>query len=60
MNLSIEECVVTRNHKANDSISNQGNAYTDCYNVNYKKYDWLLFFDIDEFLAIDNNILKYL
>lgn len=24
--------------------------YTECYNIYYKDYDWLMFFDIDEFL----------
>ena len=27
-------------------------AYIDCYRQKRKTYDWLLFFDSDEFLAI--------
>jgi len=43
--------------------STQGKAYHDCYYNNYKKYDWIFFFDIDEFLSIDNkynNIYDFL
>jgi len=46
-----------------DPISVQGEAYHDCYYNNYKNNDWLLFFDIDEFLSIDykyNNIFEFL
>jgi len=31
----------------------QGKAYQDCYYNNYKEYDWLFFFDIDEFISLD-------
>ena len=31
----------------------QFKAYKDCYQMNSKYYDWLSFFDIDEFLEID-------
>ena len=30
-------------------------AYIDCYEKNNKNYDWLSFFDIDEFLELKNN-----
>ena len=30
----------------------QFDAYKDCYKKNYRKYDWLSFFDFDEFLEI--------
>jgi len=43
--------------------STQGKAYHDCYYNNYKNYDWLLFFDIDEFLSINykyKNIYEFL
>jgi len=46
-----------------DGTSVQGQAYHDCYYNNYKNYDWMLFFDIDEFLSIDykyNNIYEFL
>jgi len=31
----------------------QFDAYKDCYQRNYKLYDWLSFFDMDEFLEIN-------
>ena len=36
--------------------------YYDCYNENYKKYNWLIFNDIDEYLYLRNynNIKDYL
>ena len=41
------------------SLKNHGiqeQAYNDCY-LNYaSNYDWVAFFDIDEFLIIDNNL----
>jgi len=41
----------------------QGKAYQDCYYSNYKEFDWLFFFDIDEFISLDykyNNIFEFL
>ena len=37
-------------------------ALQDCYKNNYNKYNWLLFFDMDEFIYLKNygNIKKYL
>ena len=34
----------------------------DCYKRNYQKYDWLIFYDIDEFIYLHNykNIKKFL
>ena len=32
----------------------QLDAYNDCYKRNSPRYDWIAFFDIDEFLRIDN------
>ena len=32
----------------------QTNAYRDCYEKNNKKFDWLSFFDLDEFLEFKN------
>jgi len=46
-----------------DGMSLQGLAYRDCYYNNYKNYDWLFFFDLDEFLCIDfkyKNIFEFL
>jgi len=43
--------------------STQGLAYHSCYYNNYKNYDWIAFFDIDEFLSIDykyNDIFEFL
>ena len=33
----------------------QFDAYYDCYQRNHEKYDWLSFFDFDEFLVLKNN-----
>ena len=40
----------------------QKTAYSDCYNNNKNKYDWIAFFDIDEFLYLKGfqNINKFL
>jgi len=41
----------------------QGLAYHDCYYNNYNKYDWIVFFDIDEFLSTEykyNNVFEFL
>jgi len=37
-------------------------AYQDCLNNNYNNYDWLIFYDIDEFIYLKNftNIKNYL
>ena len=37
-------------------------AMNDCYKKNYNKYDWLLFYDIDEYISIINysNIKHFL
>ena len=35
-----------------DGQSTQGLVYSNCYYNNYKKYDWICFFDIDEYLEI--------
>jgi len=43
--------------------STQGLAYHSCYYNSYKYYDWMAFFDIDEFLSIDgkyNNVFEFL
>ena len=34
----------------------QFDAFIDCYHKNFKKYDWLSFFDFDEYLEFQNNI----
>ena len=34
---------------------NQINSYNNCISINRNKYDWLMFFDVDEFLYIENN-----
>ena len=36
----------------------QLDAYRDCYEKNNKKYDWLSFFDIDEYLQLIPSYLK--
>ena len=40
------------------NISPQFLAYEDCYSRNTKLFDWLSFFDIDEFLEIDTKYNK--
>lgn len=36
-------------------------SYTDCYNTYKNEYDWIAYFDIDEFLDLDcNNIKEFL
>ena len=35
-------------------ISPQKKAYTDCYINNNNKFDWIAFYDIDEFLYLEN------
>lgn len=34
------------------NINPQLNAYKDCYKKNNKKWDWLSFFDVDEYLQL--------
>ena len=29
--------------------------FQECYEKNYKIYDWLLFFDIDEYIHLENH-----
>ena len=43
-------------------VSAQLKEYQDCYKNNYKKYDWLIFFDMDEYLFLKNytNIKNFL
>ena len=35
-----------------DGQTTQGLAYSDCYYSHYKEFDWIFFFDIDEYLEI--------
>jgi pyruvyltransferase len=45
-------------------VSKQTEAYTECYRNNYEKYNWIAYFDIDEFLELDikykNDVKKFL
>ena len=45
-----------------DKRGMQTAQYTECYNLYYKDYDWLMFFDIDEFLMFKDfdNIKDFL
>ena len=38
------------------------NMMNDCYQKNYEKYDWLMFYDVDEFIHLKNyqNIKQFL
>ena len=44
------------------SVAVQLKEYQDCYKNNYKKYDWLIFFDLDEYIFLNRykNIKKFL
>ena len=39
-------------------IKNQPQAFTDCYQKNNNKFDWILMIDMDEYLYIKNDRLK--
>ena len=41
-----------------ERINSQQTAFTNCYQKNFKKYDWFLMVDMDEYLYIVNNTLK--
>ena len=40
------------------NIDKQADAFTQCYKNNFKKFDWFLMLDMDEFLYIINDSLK--
>ena len=40
------------------NIYPQLEAYRDCYKKNNKKYDWISFFDVDEYLKLILSNLK--
>ena len=46
----------------NISSDSQILSYNDCYKKNYKNYDWLIFYDIDEYIYLKDfkNIKSYL
>lgn len=47
------------NNKKTTMLFNSGiqeKAYNDCYNKYSKEYDWIAFFDIDEYLILDNGL----
>lgn len=39
-----------------DKVVWQKEAYTECYQKYNKDYDWLMFFDVDEYLILENSI----
>ena len=41
-------------------IAPQLKIYEKCYNSNKSKYDWLIFFDIDEFIHLNTIKIKYI
>ena len=47
-----------RGLNANRSFKPQFQAYYDCYDSNKEEYDWLSFFDFDEFLELKNSTIK--
>lgn len=50
------------NYRIKTSVLSQRLVYHDCYIRNQKEYDWIAFFDFDEFLTLTNhkNIKEYL
>lgn len=38
-----------------DGQTLQGLSFQDCYDTHYNEYDWICFFDIDEFLEMSND-----
>ena len=40
------------------NITNQAEAFTDCYKNNYHYYDWFLMVDMDEYLYIKKETLS--
>lgn len=43
------------NYRINNNVLSQRYAYHDCYIKNQKEYDWIAFFDFDEFLTLVNH-----
>lgn len=41
-----------------EGINPQLTAYKDCYDKNNKKFNWLSFFDIDEYLELNSSVYK--
>ena len=50
----------TKKYKITEIIDYRGiklaqyKAYSDCYYKNYQKYNWLIFYDVDEYLFLNN------
>ena len=42
-----------------DGKTTQGLAYSHCYDNYYKEYDWIMMFDIDEYLDLENGYDLY-
>ena len=51
-----EKITFLETHSLN--ISHQKEAFTDCYKNNFKKYDWFIMVDMDEYLYIVKDTLK--
>ena len=51
-----------RNNKNKRKLTPQFAVMNDCYHKNYDKYDWLIFYDVDEFIHLNNysNVGKFL
>jgi hypothetical protein len=47
-----EDFIEIKNYRG--ILSPQKKAYTDCYINNNNKFDWIAFYDIDEFLYLEN------
>lgn len=48
--------IVVKNHLEKFHHGIQEQAYNDCYHNYSEGYDWIAYFDIDEFLVIDNGL----
>ena len=53
-----DKVTVYDNIKFTKKIDNQLDAFTDCYQNNYKNFDWFLMVDMDEFIYIVDDTLK--
>ena len=48
--------IIDYREKKGKHVPRQFQAYYDCYEKNKANYDWLSFFDLDEFLEFNNSL----
>ena len=51
-----QKVVVLRWKSTNNWNETQTTAYNDCWKKHHDEYDWIGFFDIDEFMVLDEGI----